>query len=409
MAGVRGRTQYTLASWLTLETPTPTPTTAPAPTSVPDTAAGPPDAADTRNVTTSPSPYELLASKLRQRTSGTAFTLQAPPAPPRPYSPSLSPQEQPPPPPSPQETSRVDPLDGPEVGKASHPPPTTSIPRFTPTRRTSQPRESSVSPGRWQRGGEVVCGACLAALSLPDVHSPHFLQYGAPLAPPRYYHQHPLHPLNRSFRRHRLTHAWSAEGEATTQAPDSFSTFKSPSRGGVAGGIGTAGSVYRSLERGTRRRPLWTPLPPWHPPQAVQSFLEEITPISKHPPALPPRRHGQPSSPSGPPLATVTGRIVSKPPAPPLLPSPSTLPSSISRSPAHTLTSPPIAPPSASSTATGKSEKCSCTCENHHARASGGGSDDVCEGEVCEADIETQATQIIDMVELHAESPCKPS
>ncbi|XP_063843907.1 proline-rich protein 36-like [Scylla paramamosain] len=394
VAGLRGVRQYTVASWLTLEAPQ----------------------SSSRPLPEPPAPRDLLAAKIQQRDSSATFTLTRPP----PHCPGVteehphrSPsrqQERPPPPASPQSQPFT------PVGVSESRGPLTRQ-RSAPVHQQQQQQQEreqqeQQSPSRpigqrhqedrgtsgwaWEAG---VCRACLAALSLPDVHSVPLLQHGVTPAWPRGPHAPGPAVAAASPRRGR--------GHA------GYSPFTKTPMSNVS-----ERPVYRSLERGTRRRPL---PPPPHPRTLPQDAPHASAPFSRH--RSPPPCHEPLSVPSVSLLVQQQESLSHAHKA--VLCATRAVPthsSAVRTPPALPPRQQEIRPATAAPTAPQASQACVTDSGDEEETSiskreaplvcsrSGGSEDEEDSGsEQGDADIETHATQIIDLAELHGQSPCKPS
>ena len=398
VAGLRGVKQYTVASWLTLEAPQPAPFPSPRP----------------------PVPHDLLAAKIQQRDATSTFTLTR--LQPQPQSTCAVPDtsmteerlnnvsrspsrqhEHPPPPVSPwnqpSAAVAVSETRGPLTRQCSAPlQQQQQQEQEFPSRPIDQQHQEygRTSEWAWESG---VCRACLAALSLPDVHSVPLLQHSAPTAWLR-------GPQAQSF-------ALAPASPRRGRGHAGYSPFTKTPMSNV-----NERPVYRSLERGTRRRPL--PLPPY-----THGLYQEAQHGS-----IPLNRQRSPPPRQEPLAVPSVSRLVQQQEH--LSHSHKTVLTATRAVPTHSnaVHAPPALPPRQHEIHTGlghqrtplnplasalssrdEGEACSYKCEARpvSSRGRGEGHEDKSKGEHCDIDIETQATQILDLVEIHGQSPCKPS
>lgn len=432
MAGLRSVTQYTLESWLTVEPPHVTSVLAP-PAPEP------------------PTPLQLLAAKMRHQTPAGTFTLHSPPVQAR------------------EDRGDAELVKSRALqGSAKHSPVGKNAGRL-PVSRHEQHLQQHLLPATkhgdlgaherkeasgtiWQTDvrmanisdEQLVCRSCLEALSLPDVTSPGTLLNGTGS---NHIWSRSLNPndkhsrMSASMRKHKMSHSTSVEGNGQPFSPDNANS-------GAKKQTSSADKpVYRSLERGTRRGPVGDPgrIPDLHrlatsPTASVaaqslrsQGSAWDLDMRNPHLERIDEQlSRARTKAPTSEISGETTDRISSGAQTEPSgektsernAGGPSTSTSGCVLPPENgrdaSLCEISTSPETAAATSgqcpapevVSSGDECSCRCEAHQPAkvksepSDGGDADD---GDHCEIDIETQATQIIDMVELHAQSSCNPS
>lgn len=430
---MRSVTQYTLESWLTVEPPHVTSVLAP-PAPEP------------------PTPLQLLAAKMRHQTPAGTFTLHSPPVQAR--------------------EDRGDAgqrlVNGRALrGSAKHSPVSRNAGRLPVPRHEQHlqqhllpatKHDNPVAPEKKEASGtiwqtdvrmanisdeQLVCRSCLEALSLPDVNSPGALLNGTGSSP---IWSRSLNPNGRrsrtsaSMKSHKMSHSASVEGDGQACSPDNANSGVKKQTSHVDK------PVYRSLERGTRRGPAGDPGGTLDPHRHATSPLTNVAALSLRPQgsalelnAVNPhlerideqlsRARAKPATSEI--CGDAAGRISSAAQTDPsgemtaernAAAGHSTGASGCASPPGNGRDASPCEISTSPETAAATSgqcpapevvggDECSCRCEAHQPAKvkSDPGDGDAGDGEHCEIDIETQATQIIDMVELHAQSSCNPS